>query len=202
MAIIFIISLIGIALMLPLHFLSVEHKKFRKKYGEQRGKKITNILGMTSGWGFFLFLFGLWVAPQTRFSFTSILLFSMNFWILEISLDLGNVLVGAVFIFIGAYLGIKGVLELSLKISETHEANKVIKTGLYSKIRHPQYLGAIFSHIGMSFLFSALLSLIITPLVIFYNYLTAWKEEKELIKEFGDSYEKYRNEVPMLFPRP
>lgn len=188
--------------MLPLHFLSVEHEKFKKKYGEQRGKTITNILGMTSGWGFFLFLFGLWIAPQPRFSFTSILLLYTKVWILEIFLYLGNVLVGAVFIFIGAYLGIKGVLDLSLKISETHEANKVIKKGLYSKMRHPQYLGAIFSHVGMSFLFSALLSLIVTPLIILYSFITSWKEEKELIREFGQAYEKYRDEVPMLFPRP
>jgi protein-S-isoprenylcysteine O-methyltransferase Ste14 len=36
---------------------------------------------------------------------------------------------------------------------------------------------------------------------VFYNYITAWKEEKELVKEFGDEYERYKEEVPMFLPR-
>jgi protein-S-isoprenylcysteine O-methyltransferase Ste14 len=29
----------------------------------------------------------------------------------------------------------------------------------------------------------------------------SWKEEKELIKEFGDKYIRYKKKVPMLIPR-
>jgi protein-S-isoprenylcysteine O-methyltransferase Ste14 len=31
--------------------------------------------------------------------------------------------------------------------------------------------------------------------------LIAWKEEKELIKEFGEDYETYKENVPMFFPK-
>jgi len=32
-------------------------------------------------------------------------------------------------------------------------------------------------------------------------YLLSWKEEEELIREFGKEYEDYKKKVPMLIPR-
>jgi len=32
-------------------------------------------------------------------------------------------------------------------------------------------------------------------------FLISWKEEKELIREFGKEYEDYREKVPMLMPK-
>ena len=86
-------------------------------------------------------------------------------------------------------------------MSETHHTERVITTGIYSKIRHPQYLGAIFSHIGITILLSAFFSGLFTPLIIFYNYITSWKEEKELVKEFGKEYKEYKMKVPMFIPK-
>jgi len=63
----FIISILGMCSMVPLHFLSVEHLKFQIKYGKDKGNKITAILGLTSGWGFFTFWFGIWISPQPMF---------------------------------------------------------------------------------------------------------------------------------------
>jgi protein-S-isoprenylcysteine O-methyltransferase Ste14 len=34
-----------------------------------------------------------------------------------------------------------------------------------------------------------------------YIYLISWKEEKELVKEFGSDYEEYQKRVPMFIPR-
>jgi protein-S-isoprenylcysteine O-methyltransferase Ste14 len=31
--------------------------------------------------------------------------------------------------------------------------------------------------------------------------LIAWKEEKELVKEFGETYKKYKENVPMFIPK-
>ena len=97
--------------------------------------------------------------------------------------------------------GIVGVKEITLKVAETHIPERVIDTGIYSKIRHPQYLGAILSHIGISILLSSFYSLLTTPLIIFLIYIMSWKEEKELLNEFGQGYENYRRSVPMLIPR-
>jgi len=74
-------------------------------------------------------------------------------------------------------------------------------TGIYSRIRHPQYFGATLAHIGISFLLSSLFSILSTPIVFAVIYLFSWKEEKELMREFGKEYGDYKKRVPMLIPR-
>ncbi len=49
--------------------------------------------------------------------------------------------------------------------------------------------------------FNPLNSLLVTPLVIVVNYILCWKEEKELVREFGEDYENYQKSVPMFIPR-
>ena len=68
-------------------------------------------------------------------------------------------------------------------------------------MRHPQYFGGILAHIGISFLLSSFFSLLVLPIIIILNFLICWKEEKELIKEFGNEYEEYKKKVPILFPK-
>ena len=190
----FVLSVIGLLFVVPLHFLSVEHSKLETRFGEKRGSTIGAALGMISGWGFFLFLIGVWISPQSRFliQITDIQI---------VGIQLFHLLLAFVFLLPGAWLGIKGVTEIGLKAAETHRAERVISTGVYSRVRHPQYLGAILSHVGASFLFSAYYSLLVTPLVIVINWILCWKEERELVKEFGEGYLKYQENVPMMFPR-
>jgi protein-S-isoprenylcysteine O-methyltransferase Ste14 len=92
------------------------------------------------------------------------------------------------------------VKELSLKVSETHRPEKLVTSGVYNIIRHPQYLAGILGHIGISMLNKALHSVMVTPIVFGVIYIIAWKEEKELINEFGLEYENYKKNVPMFLP--
>jgi protein-S-isoprenylcysteine O-methyltransferase Ste14 len=55
--------------------------------------------------------------------------------------------------------------------------------------------------VGISFLLSAWYSLLVTPLMIFLVYLISWKEEEELVREFGKEYDDYKKNVPMLLPK-
>jgi protein-S-isoprenylcysteine O-methyltransferase Ste14 len=68
-------------------------------------------------------------------------------------------------------------------------------------VRHPQYLGGLLAHLGISILLSAFYSLLLTPIMIALVYLISRKEEKEILREFGKEYEDYRDEVPMLIPK-
>jgi protein-S-isoprenylcysteine O-methyltransferase Ste14 len=190
----FLISVMGIVFVVPLHFLSVEHSKLDKKFGEEKGYKLGAALGMISGWGFFLFLFGIWISPQERFMF-------QVFGISILGVPLSHILLAIAFLLPGAYLGIKGLTEMGLKAAETHRVEKVISSGVYSRVRHPQYLGAILSHIGASILLSGYYSFLVSPLVLIINYILCWKEEKEMIREFGEAYLTYREAVPMLIPK-
>jgi protein-S-isoprenylcysteine O-methyltransferase Ste14 len=112
-----------------------------------------------------------------------------------------HLILAIVFVGPGAWFGIRGVIDIGLDESETHRSEKVITTGLYSQMRHPQYTGAILSHIGITIMLSSFYSLLATPLVIFVNYILCWKEEKELVREFGEDYVNYQKSVPMFIPR-
>jgi protein-S-isoprenylcysteine O-methyltransferase Ste14 len=197
----FFISVSGAIVVVPIHFLSVEHIKLQDKYGEKKGKKIGEILGLISGWGFFLFWVGIWILPQPRFNFPPFQNLSALISFAGFFIGVFNLLFSLPFILLGAYLGIFGVKQTTMKVAEIHRTEKIVTYGLYSKVRHPQYLGGLLAHLGASILLSSLFSLLITPLMILLIYLVSKKEEKELIKEFGESYETYKKNVPMFIPK-
>ncbi len=162
------------------------------------------MLGIVSGYAFFVFWIGMWIAPQPRFEigFLQEVVIVIPFVTPYISwrIPVVHFLAGAAFLLLGGWLGLKGVTELTLEVSETHHPDEIVKSGIYSSIRHPQYLGGFLSHIGMTFLLSSLYSLLCTPIVALVIYLLCRKEERELVREFGDEYRGYREEVPMFFP--
>ena len=105
-----------------------------------------------------------------------------------------------IFLIPSIWFAIKGVRETTLKTAETHRTEKIVTTGVYSIVRHPQYFGGLLAHIGISFLLSGVYSLLITPLLTILLLEISKKEEKELILEYGSIYEDYRRNVPMFIP--
>jgi len=197
----FFLFLIGFIAIIPLYFLSLEHLKLEEKYGKVIGRRIGEVLGMISGWGFFLFWFGIWLAPQARFTIPFLQDFSIQIPILDLEIYLLNSLIFVPLFIVGAWFGIKGVVQTSLRVAETHRAERVVVTGVYSIVRHPQYFGGVIAHIGFSVFLSALYSLLATPFVIAVIYVVSRKEESELIREFGEEYANYKKGVPMVFPK-
>ncbi len=196
----FLLSLTGYLAMIPLHFKSVEHVALEERYGPARGKNIGEALGIVSGWGYFLFLAGIWLSPQDAFM---VPVLDMPLWDtpwVGRAMTLGNLVLALPFILPGAWLGVGGVRELTLRVSETHRPESVVTSGLYGHVRHPQYLGAVLSHLGCSLIFAALYALLATPLVVLTIVLMCRKEEQELEREFGEEYRIYRRRVPMLNP--
>jgi len=197
----FVICVLGFIVVLLPYFLSLEHLKFEEKYGKQKAKRIGELLGVISGWGFFLLWFGIWLSPQYRFIIPFFQDSSLQIPLLNFKIYLVNLVIFIPFFIVAAWFGIKGVIDTSLKVAETHRTEKVVTTGVYSIIRHPQYFGGISAHMGFSFLMSGLYSLLVTPLVIAVVYIISWKEEQELLKEFGQDYEEYKAKVSMFIPK-
>ena len=197
----FNIFLFGFAAILLPYSLSLEHLKLEEKYGKEKGKKIGEVFGVISGWGLFLLWFGIWFSPQDRFFIPFFQRFSLQIPLLDLTVYLLNFLIFIPFFIVAAWFGIRGVTDTSLRVAETHRTEKVVTTGVYSIIRHPQYFGGILAHIGFSFLMSGLYSLLVTPLVIALVYIISWKEEQELLKEFGQDYEEYKAKVSMFIPK-
>jgi len=197
----FFICVLAVIAVTPLHFLSVEHLKLQERYGKEKGTKIGEICGLISGWSFFFFWMGIWVSPQPRFIVPILQNLSVSVSVISFSIPLFHLIICAFFLIPGAWLAINGVKETTLRVAETHRTDKIVATGVYSIVRHPQYLGGLLAHVGISFLLSAWYSLLSAPLMGVLIYLISRKEEKELIREFGKEYENYKKKVPMLIPK-
>ncbi len=198
---IFLACALGMIATIPFQFLSLEHLKLEKKFGKEKGTKIGELMGIISGWSFFIFWIGIWLSPQPRFRIQILGDIAITFLVIKISVPILHVILGIPLLLIGGWLGILGVKELSLRVSETRRPIRIVKTGIYSHVRHPQYLGGLLAHVGITLLLSAFYSLIYTPILMIIIYIIAQKEEKELINEFGEEYEEYRKKVPMFIPR-
>ena len=197
----FFICILGAIATILLHFLSVEHLKLQDKYGKEKGTKIGEVYGLISGWGFFFFWMGIWGSSQPRFAVPILQHLSVLLPIVNFSIPLLHLIICIPFLILGAWLAINGVKETTLKAAETHRTEKIVTRGVYSIVRHPQYLGGLLAHVGISFLLSAWYSLLSTPLMAVLIFLISKKEEEELIREFGKEYEDYKEKVPMLTPR-
>jgi len=182
-----------------LHFKSVEHINLQEKYGKKKGIKVGRIYAMFSS-SEFIFWMGLWLSPQPIFI---IPIFPNSIIsIAGLSIPILHLILSLPLILVGAWFGIEGVKATGIELAETHcSPKKILSTGIYSTARHPQYLGWILAHIGISILISVWYSLLFTPVLIALIYLISKKEEDELIKEFEKEYEDYQKEVPMLIPR-
>jgi len=198
MNVLFFVCILGVIAVIPIHFSSVEHLRLEEKYGRNKGRSIGKIYSLISGWGFFLFWAGLWFSPQSRFVVPVFPNLAVTVPVVSFTIQIAHLIIFVPFFFIGAWLGIEGVKETTFRVAETHRTEKIVTSGVYSITRHPQYLGGLLAHVGISFLLSASYALLSTPLVTVLVYLISKKEEKELIKEFGKEYEDYRQKVSMF----
>ena len=72
--------------------------------------------------------------------------------------------------------------------------------GIHQYIRHPLYSGTLLFVTGLFFVFPTLSNFIAAALLTLYVLIGIIFEEKKLIKEFGENYEHYILNVPMLIP--
>jgi methanethiol S-methyltransferase len=82
-----------------------------------------------------------------------------------------------------------------------HE-QKLISTGIHSRIRHPFYLGHLLMLLAFT-IGSGLVGLyVLTGVALITGALMIWQEERELERRFGEAYREYRRRVPAILPRP
>ena len=96
-----------------------------------------------------------------------------------------------------------GIDNLALVYVYWPEEGRLVRSRIYSVLRHPTYSGVLRMALGLALLRGnamALLTGLVMPLG-----LTIWLrvvEEPELIERFGESYRDYRRQVPAFFVRP
>ncbi len=73
--------------------------------------------------------------------------------------------------------------------------------GLNAHVRHPLYTATVLLLIGWIFWSPSLVTLIVVALAGIYLRIGIYFEEIKLVNTYGAAYERYQQEVPMLFPR-
>lgn len=79
--------------------------------------------------------------------------------------------------------------------------HRLATTGIYARMRHPQYVAFVLIMFGFLLQWPTLLTLVMFPiLVVMYAYL-ARREEADMGREFGEAYRAYAAVTPRFFPR-
>ncbi len=109
-----------------------------------------------------------------------------------------SMLLGYALAFTGIGIFIQGWRELY----RARQQDKLVTTGLYGLVRHPQYAGLFIGLFGEGVVhWPTLFSIGLLPIIVIAYFLLARNEEKRVTVEFGDEYLAYKMQVPMFFPR-
>ncbi len=82
----------------------------------------------------------------------------------------------------------------------TGAGDRLVKTGLYTLVRHPGVHGFILLMLSLILVSKSSLLLIAAPLWILLDILLIVIEDKFLFSRIFDGYDRYRQETPMLVP--
>lgn len=87
------------------------------------------------------------------------------------------------------------------RVYEAREKDQLATDGIYAHVRHPQYTGIILMVLGEGVIhWPTLISLTLFPLIVIAYVWLARKEEREMVRKFGEAYIAYQRRVPMLIP--
>ena len=81
-----------------------------------------------------------------------------------------------------------------------HAKGSLVTYGVYSYVRHPQYLGIFLVTSGFLLQWVTIPTAIMFPVLLLMYYRLAKKEEEEMQALFGDEYRRYKVSVPMFLP--
>lgn len=77
----------------------------------------------------------------------------------------------------------------------------LFEKGIHKYVRHPLYLGTFLVVWGFFLIFPYGSLLITNVIITLYTLLGIVYEEKKLELVFGEKYKRYKQEVPMIFPK-
>jgi protein-S-isoprenylcysteine O-methyltransferase Ste14 len=93
-----------------------------------------------------------------------------------------------------------GMLLVFFGWMKIHKSSGLVTGGIYRYIRHPQYTGIFLIITGWMFRWINPTILIMYPILLVLYYRLARREERQVLKEYGDAYLKYKENTPMFFP--
>ncbi|PWN21392.1 ICMT-domain-containing protein [Microstroma glucosiphilum] len=109
-------------------------------------------------------------------------------------------------VLLGQYLRSTAMIHASSNFSHIVASNKrpdhmLVKTGLYSLVRHPSYTGFFVWAVGTQLLLANPISTVVFIGVLWrFFQQRIQNEEKHLISFFGEEYKEYKRQVPSGIP--
>lgn len=108
-----------------------------------------------------------------------------------------SMLIGYALLFVGIGMFIQGWRELY----RAHQQHQLATDGLYGLVRHPQYTGLFIGLFGEGVVhWPTVFSVTLFPLIVLVYTLLAYREERQMLQQFGEQYRIYQEHVPMFFP--
>lgn len=108
-----------------------------------------------------------------------------------------EMLIGAAFIVLGVVLVIAGWR----KVYQARRDGRFASDGVYSVVRHPQYIGIMLAVFGQIVHWPTVITLALFPMIVLAYVRLAHKEEKDMISRFGSAYAQYMQHTSRFFPK-
>ena len=103
---------------------------------------------------------------------------------------------------IGGFVMLIGLIVMGKGWKLIHRAQgDLVTEGIYSYVRHPQYLGLFLVTVGMLIQWPTLLTILMWPILMVVYYRLARREERMCEEQFGEGYLRYKERVPAFIPR-
>lgn len=99
---------------------------------------------------------------------------------------------------VGGFLLLAAAWRVLYRAQRTHQ---LATTGIYARMRHPQYVGFVLIMFGFLLQWPTLVTLIMFPILVAMYAVLARREEQDMLREFGDEYRRYAERTPRFLPR-
>ena len=98
---------------------------------------------------------------------------------------------------IGGFILLSSAWRILYQAQQHHS---LATTGVYARIRHPQYVAFILVMFGFLLQWPTVITLIMFPILVYVYIRLARSEEQDAIEEFGTKYLQYRDRTPGFIP--
>ena len=86
-------------------------------------------------------------------------------------------------------------------LDRAQKSGELAQTGVYDRVRHPQYVGFVLVLTGFLVQWPTILTLAMYPVLLFMYWQLSLSEEREAEAAFGDAYDRYAALTPRFVPR-
>ncbi len=114
----------------------------------------------------------------------------------------GSIYLSALLMLLGGAAILVGLIIMGIAWRQIHRGgSELITSGLYARLRHPQYSGLFLIMSGMLLQWPTIITVVMLPFLVFMYYRLARREETEIENRFGERFVAYRRRTPMFWPR-